>query len=230
MIDVVRALAVCALVAGSIVPSNAAAGPPAELIVKGRVLAVDDSYLVFTTGDSVRLGTTSIPKGVGFGSTVRVHIDPETHLVTLLELESGAPEPREIDASALPREVVAVDPRSARTAEQIGPSALEGAPGAATITIEVAVPDFTPPGDTIYLSTDRTNFSSAELRMNRLDALHWTISLPLADGSTLRYDFTRGSPGTVERQRNGTIVTPRELTAAPGTRANAVVARWADKF
>jgi hypothetical protein len=66
--------------------------------------------------------------------------------------------------------------------------------------------------------------------MNRVDARDWTISLPLPSGSTLRYVFTRGSPTSVERQQNGTIVPPRELPAQPGAHVKNSVARWADRY
>jgi hypothetical protein len=201
------------------------------IVAKGRVLAADARYVVFTTGDAVLLGSgVALPANVGLGSTVRVRIDPATRTIAGIERYAGPAAPGEIDISAIPRDIVAVDPRSARTADEVAAGATTGSAGSVTVTIDVAVPDVTPPTDDVYLSTERTNFSSAELRMNRIDALDWTISLPLASGSTLRYEFTRGSPSSVERQANGTIVTPRELTAAAALRTNDRVARWADKF
>ena len=66
--------------------------------------------------------------------------------------------------------------------------------------------------------------------MNRVSGFDWQITIPLAVGSTLRYDFTRGSPATVERQLNGTIFVPRTLVAAAGLRTRDTVTRWADKY
>lgn len=195
----------------------------------GQLLAFAPGYLVFTTGDAVRLGDVQPAAHLALGSAITARIDTATRTVTAVTATTSAPKPGEIDASALPRELVAVDPRSAQTPAA---SAAGGgtAAGQVTVKINVRVPDVTPPTDDVYLSTDRTAYSAAELRMNRVDALDWTIELPLPAGTTLRYEFTRGSPATVERARDGTLVTPRELTATQGAAANDTVARWADKF
>jgi hypothetical protein len=196
--------------------------------VRGQLLAFAPGYLVFTTGDAVRLGDVQPPTNLALGRAIVARIDTATRTVVSVAAATGAAKPGEIDASALPRELVAVDPRSAQTPAASASGA--GASGQVTVTIKVHVPDVTPLTDDVYLSTDRTAYSAAELRMNRVDALDWTIELPLPAGTTLRYEFTRGSPATVERARDGTLVTPRELTATQGAVANDTVARWADKF
>jgi hypothetical protein len=229
-------LATASACAASSAPATAAtASPlPGVLTVEGRVLVVSAGYLVFTTGDAVRLGEVRLPRGLALGSTVRVRIDTARRLVTSVEPATGPAVPGEVDAAALPRTLVAGDPRSIRAPAPSGAgaqsaNAAQGG-GLVTVTIDVSVPDVTPPGDDIYLSTDRTAFAPAELRMNRVDAFTWTVALPVASGSTLRYEFTRGSPSTVERTRGGGIFTPRELTAAAGLHENDAVARWSDRF
>jgi hypothetical protein len=206
---------------------GAAPQASARLVVHGLVLVVDAGYLVFTTTDALRLGAgVAVPQSLALGSPVRVVLDARTHAITSIEPDPGLPNRGEIDASALPREFVAVDPRSAQS-PPTGPIA--GARSAeVSLTIAVRVPADTPPTDDVYLATDRTNFSATELRMNRVDAHAWTISLRLPAGSTLRYLFTRGSFATVERERGGGIETPRALTAAPNAITDDVVARWAD--
>lgn len=198
------------------------------LVVRGQILTIDSTYLVFTTGDAVRVGNARLPtdpkRGL-LGKPVRVVIDPRSHTITSIELDPGAQTPGEIDASALPRDQVAVDPGTAQSAAVGGTGT---AAGVVTVTIGVRVPDDTPPNDDVYLSTERTNFNAAELRMNRVDARRWTISLPLAAGTALHYIFTRGSYATVERQRGGGIMTPRSLTVVPGAKAEDAIARWAD--
>jgi hypothetical protein len=208
--------------------ARAGEGSGSPLFVRGQILAIDSGYLVFTTGDAVRLGSTQPPadarRGL-LGRPVRIALDTSTHAVTAIELDPGAPKPGEIDASALPRDQVSVDPSTAQT-RAVGGAGTEA--GAVTVTIGVRVPDDTPPNDDVYLSTERTNFNAAELRMNRVDARRWTISLPLAAGTALHYMFTRGSYTTVERQRGGGIMTPRSLTAVPSAKTDDTVARWAD--
>jgi len=203
-----------------------AAGTQQKLVVDGVALVAANGYLVFTTGDAVKLAPDVATNGVTLGKPVRVVLDPLTHLATALDADPGPEEPGEVDAAALPRAYVAVDPRSAQV-----PSAGRG-PGAqaglATVTIDVKVPDDTPPGDDIYLATDRSGFSASELRLNRVDAHRWSVALQLAAGSTLHYLFTRGSYATVERTRGGGIAPARSVTAAGRTTVDDAVARWAD--
>jgi hypothetical protein len=197
-----------------------------QLVVRGVALVAENGYLVFTTGDAVKLAPGVATNGVTLGKPVRVVLDPLTHLATALDADPGAEEPGDVDASALPRAYVAVDPRSAQAA-----SATRGASaqaGLATVTIDVRVPDDTPPGDDIYLATDRSGFSASELRLNRVDAHRWSIALQLPALSTLHYLFTRGSYATVERTRGGGIAPARGLTAAGRTTVDDAVARWAD--
>ncbi|MGH7757389.1 MAG: hypothetical protein ACREM8_14050, partial [Vulcanimicrobiaceae bacterium] len=95
-------------------------------------------------------------------------------------------------------------------------------------TIVVDVPLNTPTGDDIYLSTDRSNYSPAEIRMNRIDARRWTIALKVPAGTELHYQFTRGSLASVERDRNGSLLTPRLLETRASVTVDDHVARWAD--
>jgi len=97
-----------------------------------------------------------------------------------------------------------------------------------TITILVAVPPRTPNGEDVYLSTDRTQFAAAELRMNRIDPLHWSIDVPIARGSTLVYRFTRGSAATGERDAAGGGVAAHTVLADTAKATRDTVASWAD--
>jgi hypothetical protein len=223
----VRAIAFAlALALGAAAPAAPAAADE-PLVVRGTVLTVDASYLVFTTGDAVRLGNFCVDrKRAWLGTDVLVVLDPATHAVTKLAVDPGPRRPEEIDASALPRAYVAVDPATAQTAPASRSGGAIG--GIVTVTISVSVPVDTPPSDDVYLATDRTNFSPAELRMNRVDAHRWTVSLDLPAAATLRYLFTRGSYATVERSQSGAIAVPRTLSPATARRVDDAVARWAD--
>jgi hypothetical protein len=72
-------------------------------------------------------------------------------------------------------------------------------------------PDSTPLGDDVYLATDRSAFSAAEVRMLRVDSQRFSVSLRLPVGTQLRYEFTRGSFTSIERDRLGGIVEPRTI-------------------
>ena len=96
------------------------------------------------------------------------------------------------------------------------------------LTIVVAVPSRTPSGDDIYLSTERTGFGAAELRMNRVDPLHWSIDVPLPRGSTLVYRFTRGSSSNAERDAAGGGVPAHSILVDGPKKTRDAVASWAD--
>ena len=90
------------------------------------------------------------------------------------------------------------------------------------------VPDSTPLGDDVYLATDRSNFSAAEIRMLRVDSRHFSVSLRLPAGTQLQYEFTRGSFTSIERDRLGGIVDPRAIDVKGDATLHDSVARWAD--
>ena len=107
-------------------------------------------------------------------------------------------------------------------------SAASSAAERVTLTVVVAVPPRTPSGDDVYLSTDRTGFGAAELRMNRIDPLHWSIDVPIARGSTLVYRFTRGSSSNAERDAAGGGVPAHSAIADGPKKTRDTVASWAD--
>ena len=64
--------------------------------------------------------------------------------------------------------------------------------------------------------------------MVRVDANHWSAQLHVPNGSSLRYQFTRGSFSTLERTRTGAIVTPRAIVVTNAERTDDTVESWAD--
>jgi len=156
-----------------------------------------------------------------------VTVDRLQHDVTLIELDPPRSYPSDVDIADLPRDFIAQSPKSVRPVTK-GPTVGAVAAGTVSVTIEVRVPAQTPPTDDVYLSTDRSNYSPAEIRMQRVDARRFTITLGLPAGTLLKYQFTRGNYQTVERDRTGGIVRPHQLPVAPNARSNDTVARWAD--
>ncbi len=151
-----------------------------------------------------------------FGRTVYLRLD-ESGAVTSIALA----QPRHSHLTAL------ADLSPTTFAIAARPGAQQGA-DRLTLTIVVAVPPRTPSGDDVYLSTDRTGFAAAELRMNRTDPLHWSIDVPIARGSTLVYRFTRGSSANGERDGAGGGVPAHTVLADTPKRTNDNVASWAD--
>lgn len=97
-----------------------------------------------------------------------------------------------------------------------------------TVTISVAVPAQTPASDDVYISTERSNWNPAELRMNRVDALHWSVTMTLPRGAHLAYRFTRGSFATTERNEARQLPPAHTLVAEANERATVSIPGWAD--
>ena len=201
---------------------------PAALAVRGQFLSLGKGYLIFTTGDALAVDPAlRPPPGLRIGMEVRAALDPSSHRVASLERADGS-EPGDVDIEKLSREYVVADPRSARATASPAAAASSAPSAEATITIYVRVPGSTPAGDDVYVSTDRSNFTPSEIRMVRLDASRWSAQLRLPAGSRLRYDFSRGSFGNLERTRTGGIVTPRTIVATNGEKTDDTVESWAD--
>jgi len=200
--------------------------PP--LYVRGQVLAIASGFFIFTSGDSLRVASgLVVPRGVTTGSYVRIAIDQLAREVTAIELEPKTNLAGEIDAANIPRQYVVVSPKSAPLPAATGQSAAAGN-GLVTLTIVVHVPGNTPTSDDVYLATERSNYSPAEVRMDRIDGSTFSTSVSVAGGTTLKYQFTRGTYATVERDRTGGIVAPHAVVAAPNVKTDDTVVRWAD--
>ena len=211
-------------------PSSAGppvAPAPATLSVIGQVLVTSGGYLVFTTGDAVKVDPALTLPAVRLGQFVRVLIDRSSRAITSIEIEPHSLAGGDIEAAQLPREFANASPKSRRVVSAEG-AAVGQLVHPVTVTINVRVPDNTPSGDDVYLATDRTNFGPAEIRMIRVDARNWTASLQVPSGTQLHYEFTRGNFATIERDKRGGIVNPRPLSAADNLQTHDTVDRWSD--
>ncbi len=196
--------------------------------VHGQLLTINNGFIVFTTGDALRLRAgTQIPRGATVGSLVRVTIDQLARDVKAVELEPRTTLPGETDATSLGKQYVV---RSEGSAPKPAPVQTAAPPPSelVTVTLFVEVPANTPVGDDVYLSTERSGFNASEIRMNHVDARHFITSLSLPGGSRLRYQYTRGTNASVERARNGDIAQPHEFVARANARETDTVERWAD--
>jgi hypothetical protein len=75
----------------------------------------------------------------------------------------------------------------------------------------VQVPPTTPMTDAVYLATDISGWNASAIRMERFDALHYGVILPLRTGTEFYYKYTRGSWQSSERGRNGIEQAPHRF-------------------
>ncbi len=97
-----------------------------------------------------------------------------------------------------------------------------------TSTIDVTVPPRTPPGDDIYISTERSSWSPSEVRMDRVDARHFRLVLRLHRGARVAFRVTRGSFGTIERNAARALPPAHVALGEPDAHVVVVVAAWGD--
>ena len=182
------------------------------------VLTRTPEYLIVSGGDALRVAKDCRCANLPSGTVAIVALDEHGVVVELRR-----PEKDEKASETLPPSAVVVDPRSSRA---LHPS--QAAVHTVTVTLTVAVPADTPPGDDLYVSTERSGWNAAELRMQRVDPLHWSIQLRLPDGQPLLYRYSRGSFATLEADRAGQLAPARKITAKEGLVVQDVITRFSD--
>ncbi|GAC1501016.1 MAG: hypothetical protein NVS1B2_25920 [Vulcanimicrobiaceae bacterium] len=227
---VALALAIVALpTAVPAAPMSAPAAPPVHdtFGVRGALLAIADDYVVFTSGTVLRLRPHSViaPQAT-LGETVRVTVDRATHEALAISPGETPRAAGDVAIADLPVgfgvTVVGAIERHARRTDATGAAVHR------TITLTVDVPANTPPNADAYVATDRSAFGPAEIRMQRVGARRFSVVLTL-DRERVRYEFTRGSAATIERDRRGGVVEPRTLDATSAGTVEDTVRRWADR-
>jgi hypothetical protein len=216
----------------------------APVTITGQLLAYQDGFVFFTTGDGFRVAPN----------------------VTILDEQTKqpatrAPVPRdyaravfndsgqvvEIDLSSKPYPVGPLPDAAQAFAvtasspypnpELAGPvhSTANGVPITFTgkqvlVKFQVQVPPNTPLTAQIYIATDVSGWNPQAIQMDRVDALHFAVVRRMASGTALYYLYTRGSLQTQERGPNGLALRPRELIVndSDTNSTNSVVAAWAD--
>jgi hypothetical protein len=221
-------------------PITATATPrPAGTLIKYSGELLDDraGFAFFTTGDAFRLDSTvKIDDAATGGPTklvpqtrtfARATFDSATGTIVELSL-SRHKLPDEATFDAIRKFVVAL---STPFANPDLASHGEGNDGRnVLVTFVVEVPPKTAFDDPVYIATDKSGWSATALRMDRVDALHYNLTMPIASGTVLLYRYTRGSWSSAERGQNGLEVPPRKLVVTNGDvrTKNDTVYGWGD--
>ncbi|HEY1654249.1 MAG TPA: hypothetical protein VGF86_03960, partial [Candidatus Tumulicola sp.] len=216
------------------------------LVVTGQLLAYQDGFVFFTTGDGFRVapgvlirnaagdGPATIPPAPRIWA--RVHFDPNGTVTELdLSRKPLAPEGSFDDvarfAVALSSPLPNPDllPPSPAPGHTLAPTQhFSGRPVLVTFTVQV--PPGTPLGASVYITTDASGWNAQAIPMDRVDTLHYQITRRLGSGTIVRYLYDRGSFQSEEIAQNGLQRAPRELvvTDADVRGERDVVYAWAD--
>ncbi|MBV8172174.1 MAG: hypothetical protein JO219_09635 [Candidatus Eremiobacteraeota bacterium] len=222
-------------------PDIAAPSPtPLPLLVNGQVIDIERGFIVFTTGDALRLApdaqllddasgkplaSTPLP-----GMFAAATLDATNGLVTAVRF-SHKPIERGTAVAQIPRQYVVQASTPAPNPELAPPPAkYHSLSGETLVRIVVEVPPNTPFTDDVFMTTDTGGWNPQAVKMQRQDALHFFIELRLRTGSEFHYLFTRGSWNSAERDRNGLERAPRDLVIEGSDllSIDTTVYRWAD--
>ncbi len=176
-------------------------------------LACDGDRLVVAGAGVLRLADGVSCAAIVPGRAIDVTLDA-----------GGRATPQRLTTDALPAAKI---PRAAYVLAPAGESDADETT-LVTSTIDVIVPPRTPPGDDIYLSTERTSWSPSEVRMDRVDARHFRLALRLHRGARLAFRVTRGSYGNTERDASRALPPAHIAAGEPDAHVTVVVAAWAD--
>jgi hypothetical protein len=200
-----------------------------NIVVSGQLLAYQDGYVFFTTGDGFHVAQDIVIRDAKTGGPTALHPAPRiwaratfdpTGRVTELDLSRAplAPQGSFADvarfAVALSSPVPNPDLLDAATTPPPGQTTVatqhfSGRP--VLVTFIVQVPPYTPFTSSIYIATDQSGWNAQAIPMDRVDALHYQITRRFASGTVFRYLYNRGSLQTQEIAQNGLARKPREL-------------------
>jgi hypothetical protein len=205
------------------------------------MIDLERGFIVFSSGDAFRLGMgaaivddkTGKPPSFALrpGLYALASLDPARAQVTSVRiskrpLQGGLP-PEQVGrqyvalaSSPLPNPDL--EPKKTVYTSKLSASVL--------VSLTVQVPPDTPYVDDVYVATDTSGWNARAIKMQRLDGLHFRITVQLKGGTDFHYLFTRGSWQSVERNRAGLQRQARELYVPGGDALtiDATVFRWAD--
>jgi len=200
------------------------------IVVSGQLLAYQDGYVFFTTGDGFHVAPTVAIRDAQTNGTTTIVPGPRiwaratfdaTGTVTELDL-SRKPLPPEGNFDDVARFAVTLStpvpnpdllPPTPAPGETVAPRQhFSGRPVLVTFTAEV--PPNTPFTANVYMTTDASGWNAQAIPMDRIDTLHYQITRRVNSGTIFRYLYDRGSFQSVEIAQNGLQRTPRQIVVA----------------
>jgi len=200
-----------------------------SVVVSGQLLAYQDGFVFFTTGDGFRVAQDVVIRDAktGAGTTIkpvpriwaRATFDANG-TVTELDL-SRTPLPPQGSFADVQRFAVAIStpapnpdllayaPTPAPGATPLPTQQFSGRP--VLVTFIVQVPPITPFTSGVYITTDQSGWNAQAIPMDRIDALHYQITRRYPSGTVFHYLYDRGSFQAKEVAQNGLDRAPRNF-------------------
>ena len=226
-----------------------AAGP--SIVVTGQLLAYQDGFVFFTTGDGFRIAPGIVIHDAKTGGSTKLAPAPRlwaratfdaTGSVTELDLSRVALPPEgnfdDVTRFAVAASSPAPNPDLLAYANLATPVPGGGAPTTVSysgkpvlVTFIVQVPPTTPLTASVYISTDQSGWNAQAIPMDRVDALHYSITRRYPSGTIFNYLYDRGSLQSEEIAQNGLSRPPRKFVVpdADVRTVSDTVSAWQDQ-
>ncbi|HEY9086195.1 MAG TPA: hypothetical protein VIN40_09735 [Candidatus Tyrphobacter sp.] len=212
--------------------------------VTGQILAYQDGYVFFTTGDGFRVAPAIVLKDAKTGGATALRPGPRLWALATFDA-SGSVVELDLSLTALaPQGNFALVKRYAIALSSPFPNpdlaqapAIPGRPNMVftgrqvVVVFEVRVPPTTPLEAIVYITTDASGWNPQAIPMQRIDALHFKVIERLVSGTIFHYLYTRGSFASEERSEGGLEEHPRTalVSDADSQVYSNIVYRWADE-
>lgn len=234
--------ALAALALGTLAVVNAATQ---VIVVTGQILAYQQGFVFFTTGDAFRtvpgIAITDAKSGAkrvlqpAPRLFARATFDAQGEIVALAL--SRDPLPAEGNFDEVHRFAVALsspvpNPDLDHPApSNLGTRSVEGSGRPVVVVFQVQVPPSTPLDASVYMTTDTSGWNPQAIPMQRIDAMHFRVVERLAVGTIMHYLYTRGSFSSEESTAGGIDPKPRvaRVRNVDSQVYNNIVYRWADQ-
>ena len=220
-------------------PTEGPAGvaPPSNLVTyTGQLLDYRNNYVYFTSGDAfpaVELPriidaltgrpTTVTPRAKMFAV---VTFDPTIKKIIELAITTKRLQPSQTLGAANAFVVVASTPAPA---PEIAGQKLTGKQVA--VVFEVTVPPTTTFTDSIFISTDSSDWNPTAIKLDRVDAYKYRALRYFASGTKFAYRVTRGTWNSVERGEDNLDPPPHQffVREVDSLAARVTVYHWSDE-
>jgi hypothetical protein len=220
-----------------------------QVVVSGQLLAYQDGYVFFTTGDGFRVAHDVVIHDAKTGGATTLAPAPRiwaratfdaSGTVTELDLSRDPLPPQgsfadvthfavALSTPAPNPDLLAYQPTPGPDQTPLPTQRFSGQP--VLVTFIVQVPPITPFTSAVYMTTDQSGWNAQAIPMDRVDALHYEITRRYPSGTIFRYLYDRGSFQSSEIAPNGLQRTPRNLVV-PDADVRVVhdtVSAWQDQ-